>query len=126
MSTTVTPVKVELRELAASVVKRAMGLGATAAEAVVAEGSEFSTVVRLGEVETLKESGSRALGVRVFVGQRAANTSTSDLSPEGVERLVSGAIELAKITSEDPMGGIPEASQLGEIPGELGLYYDDV
>jgi len=126
MATTVTPVKLELRELAAGVVKRAMELGATAAEAVVAEGSEFSTVVRLGEVETLKESGSRALGVRVFVGQRAANTTTSDLSAEGVEQLVRSAIELAKITSEDPMGGIPEAAQLGEVPGELGLYYDDV
>ena len=96
----------DLRELAAAVVQRAtMELGATAAEAVVSEGSEFSTVVRLGEVETLKEAGSRALGVRVFVGQRTANTSTSDLSPEGVEQLVRGAIELAKITSEDPMGG---------------------
>ncbi len=95
------------------VVKRATELGATAAEAVVSEGSEFSTVVRLGEVETLKESGSRALGVRVFVGQHAANTSTSDLSPEGVEQLVRGAIELAKITSEDPMAGIPEAGATG-------------
>ncbi len=126
MSTTVTPANTELRELAAGVVKRAVELGASASEAVASEGSEFSTVVRLGEVETLKESGSRALGVRVFVGQRAANTTTSDLSAEGVERLVRAAIELAKITSEDPMGGIPEASQLGQIPGELGLYYDDV
>ncbi len=74
MATTVTPVKLELRELATGVVKRATELGASAAEAVASEGSEFSTVVRLGEVETLKESGSRALGVRVFVGQRAANT----------------------------------------------------
>jgi PmbA protein len=129
MATTVTPVtgvNAELRELAPAVVKRAMELGASAAEAVAAEGSEFSTVVRLGEVETLKESGSRALGVRVFVGQRAANTSTSDLSAEGVERLVRGAIELAKITSEDPMGGIAEAALLGKVEGELGLYYDDV
>jgi len=126
MATTSTSTKLELRELAAAVVKRAVGLGATAAEAVASEGSEFSTVVRLGEVETLKESGSRALGVRVFVGQRAANTSTSDLSDEGVEQLVRGAIELAKITSEDPMAGIPEAAQLGQIEGELGLYYDDV
>jgi PmbA protein len=126
MATTVTTAAVELRELAGGVVKRAMELGATAAEAVVSEGSEFSTLVRLGEVETLKEAGSRALGVRVFVGQRAANTSTSDLSAEGVEHLVRGAIELAKITSEDPMGGIPEPGQLGQIAGELGLYYDDV
>ena len=83
-------------------------------------------MVRLGEVETLKESGSRALGVRVFVGQHTASTSTSDLSAEGVEQLVRGAIELAKITSEDPMAGIPAPEQLGQLECDLGLYYDDV
>jgi PmbA protein len=116
----------ELSELAVGAVQRATALGATAAEAVVSEGSEFSTVVRLGEVETLKESGSRGMGVRVFVGQHSANTSTSDLSPEGVEQLVRSAIELAKITSEDPMSGIPPAELLGKLEGDLGLYYDDV
>jgi PmbA protein len=126
MATTVTTAAADLREVTTGAVKRAMELGATAAEAVLSEGSEFSTLVRLGQAETLKEAGSRALGVRVFVGQRAANTSTSDLSAEGVEHLVRGAIELAKITSEDPMGGIPDAAQLGQIPGDLGLYYDDV
>src|SRR6266849_6268886 len=39
----------DLRELAADVVRRAMATGASAAEAVVQEGDEFSTVVRLGE-----------------------------------------------------------------------------
>jgi PmbA protein len=126
MATKATTTQVDLRELATAVVKRAMELGATAAEVVAREGSEFSVVVRMDEVETLKEAGSRALGVRVFVGQQAANTSTSDLSPQGVEQLVRGALELAQVTSADPMGGIPEAGQLGEIPGELGLYYDDV
>jgi PmbA protein len=126
MATTSTQVELDLRELVAGVVKRAQELGASAVESVVAEGSEFSTVVRLGEVETLKESGSRGLGVRVFVGQHTANTTTSDLSAEGVEQMVRGAIELAKITSEDPMAGIPDAEQLGQLDGDLGLYYDDV
>jgi len=126
MATTTTGVELDLRDLVQGAVKRAMELGATAAESVVSEGSEFGTVVRLGEVETLKESGSRGLGVRVFVGQHTANTTTSDLSPEGVEQLVRGAIELAKITSEDPMAGIPEAEQLGQLEGDLKLYYDDV
>ena len=69
----------DLKEIAADVVRRAMKGGATAAEAVAMDGSEFSTVVRLGEVETLKESGSKAVGVRVFFGQRAASTYSSDL-----------------------------------------------
>jgi PmbA protein len=126
MATKVTPAQVDLRELATGVVKRAMELGATAAEAVAREGSEFSAVVRLDEVETLKEAGSRALGVRVFMGQQAASTSTSDLSPQGLEQLVHGALELAKVTSADPMAGIPAPELLGEIPGELGLYFGDV
>jgi len=100
--------------------------GASAAECVVREGDEFSTVVRLGQVETLKESGSRAIGVRVFNGKRAASTYSSDFSREGLDRMVKSALELAKITSEDPFGGIPEPDQLGAISGELDLYYSDV
>jgi len=122
---TITEVDTELRDLAASVVERAMKAGATAAEAAVREGSEFSTVVRMGEVETLKESGSRAIGLRAFLGQRAASTYSSDFSKEGIQRLISGAIELARVTSEDAYAGIPEPDQLGSL-GDLKLYYDDV
>ncbi len=123
---TQTLVQLDLRDIATSVIERAMKGGATAAECVARDGTEFSTVIRLGEVETLKESGSKALGVRVFVGQRTANTSTSDLSPEGIDAMVKNALELAKVTSEDPFAGIPEKSQLGQISGDLDLYYDDV
>src|SRR5512146_3341077 len=97
----------DLKQIATEVVSRATQGGATAAEAVVAEGDEFSTVVRLGNVETLKESGSKAIGVRVFFGQRAASTYSSDLSPEGLDRMVSSALTLAKVTSEDPNAGLP-------------------
>jgi PmbA protein len=116
----------DLREIATEVVKRATAAGATAAEAVVREGSEFSTMVRLGQVETLKEAGARALGLRVFIGQRAANAYTSDFSREGIEHLVSGAVQLARVTSEDPFGGLPDASQFGSIKQDLDLYYEDV
>ncbi len=121
-----TKVETDLKEVAAGVVRRAIAWGATAAEAVVREGDEFSTVVRLGEVETLKESGSKSVGVRVFFGKRAASTYSSDFSAAALERMVKSALELAKITSEDPYGGIPEASQLGSLTGDLDLYHEDV
>ncbi len=123
---TVNGVDSDLRDLATAVVARAKKAGATAAEAVVREGSEFSTVVRMGEVETLKESGSRAIGLRVFLGQRTASTYSSDFSEDGIQRLVSGALELARVTSEDAFAGIPEPDQLGSLSGDLKLYYDDV
>src|SRR6267142_5853509 len=119
-------VETDLRELAQDAVRRAMAGGATAAEAVVREGDEFSTTVRLGQVETLKESGSRAIGVRVFFGKRAASTYSSDFSRSGLDRMLNSALALAKITSEDPFGGIPEAAQLGSLSGDLDLYHEDV
>jgi PmbA protein len=122
----VTAEKTELKQIAADVVRRAMAGGATAAEAVVREGTEFSTVVRLGQVETLKEAGSRALGVRVFFGRRAASTYSSDFSPAAVDHLVNSALQLARVTSEDPYAGIPEPGQLGALQADLDLYYDDV
>ena len=57
----------DLETLAADVVAQAIKAGASDAEAVAREGDEFSVNVRLGEVETLKESGSRGLGLRVFL-----------------------------------------------------------
>jgi PmbA protein len=116
----------DFRTLAADIVSRAMKGGASAAECVVREGDEFSTLVRLGQVETLKEAGSKSIGVRVFFGQRAASTYSSDFSREGLDRMLQSALELAKITSEDPFGGIPEPSQLGQLDGDLDLYYQDV
>jgi len=115
-----------LKEIAVDVVARAMKAGATAADAVARDGNEFSTVVRMGEVETLKESGARALGLRVFVGKRAAGTYTSDFSREGIERLVSSAVTLARTTSEDPDGGLPDAANLGSLSQYLDLFYEDV
>lgn len=116
----------DLKQLAHDVVARALKAGATDAEAVVYEGDEFSTRVRLGQVETLQESGSRAIGLRVFIGQRTANTSSSDLSETSIERLVSGAVALAKITSEDPFAGLPGREEFGALSGDLGLYFDDI
>ncbi len=117
-----------LTMLAHQIVDRAMRIGATDAEAVVYEGDEFYTKVRLGQVETLTESTSRAVGLRVFNGQRTASTSTNDFSGASIQRMIDGAVELAKITEEDPFAGLPDASEYSTVrSGEsLGIYFDDV
>lgn len=119
-----------LRQLAADVVDRALRGGAAEAEVVIREGDEFSALVRMGQVETLKESGARGIGVRIFLGSagayRTANTSTSDFSEAGLAHLVSGALDLAKVTSVDPFAGLPEAGEMGQLTEDLKLYYEDV
>jgi PmbA protein len=116
----------EFESLAADVVAQAMKAGASDAEAVVREGDEFSVNVRMGQVETLKESGSRGLGLRVFQGTRSASASTSDLTPEGIRQLVDGAMALAKVTEEDPFTGLPETGEFGSRPEDLHLFHEDV
>jgi PmbA protein len=101
-------------------------LGATGAECTISEGEEFSASVRMRQVESLKEAGSRGAGVRILAGQRAGSSYTSDLSREGIETMVRAAIELAKITSEDPHAGLPEPEELGSIHADLGLYDDAI
>src|SRR5262249_8662892 len=115
-----------LEQLAANSVKRALQGGATEAECTISEGDEFSSVVRLGEVESLKEAGSRAAGIRVMIGQRAGSSHTSDLTPAGIEQMVSAALALARITSEDPIAGLPEKEDLGRMSGDLKLYDDTI
>jgi PmbA protein len=120
----------DLRQLAADIVAHATKAGASDAEVTIREGDEFSTTVRMGQVETLKESGSRGMGLRVLVasnnGYRIASTSTSDFTPEGIEHLVSGAIALARVTSEDPFAGLAETNEFGQIENDLALYHEDV
>ncbi|HKC12853.1 MAG TPA: TldD/PmbA family protein [Vicinamibacteria bacterium] len=107
--------------LAEALLRQARGAGADAADLLIAEGTEFSVTVRKDQVETLKEAGSKALGLRVFVGQRTASSYTSDFSPPALATLVQDTVAMAKVTGVDSAAGLPEET----VPApnvELGLY----
>ncbi len=116
----------QLLEAAGRVVELARRKGAHEAECTISEGSEFSVSVRMREIETLKEAGSRGAGVRVLIGQRVGSSYSSDLTAEGLDRMVSSAIELAGLTSEDPFAGLPDPGEFGKLEGDLKLYSPDV
>src|SRR5947208_6877683 len=115
-----------LEQIASDLVDRATRAGATAADVVVREGDEFSTTVRLGKIESLKEAASKALGLRAFLGARSATAFSSDFSPQSLLRLVERTIAMARVTSEDPASGLPDRELLGSYPGDLELYSADV
>ncbi|HWD99039.1 MAG TPA: TldD/PmbA family protein, partial [Bryobacteraceae bacterium] len=112
----------DLPDIAQRAVKQALAAGASDAECTMSEGSEFSANVRLGQLETLKESGSRGAGLRVLFEKRMGASYTSDLTAQGIKTMVQSAIDLAAVTTEDPDAGLPEASELGSIEGDLKLY----
>ncbi|MEO7329488.1 MAG: metallopeptidase TldD-related protein [Minicystis sp.] len=112
-----------LTDLAAEVVERARKGGADVAEAIARSGSQLSTKVRMGEPELVEEAGHRSLGMRVIKQKRVALTSTSDLTPRGIDRFVQDALELVDISQEDPFAGPADPALIAAGPlAELDLY----
>lgn len=113
-------------QLAADIVRDALGRGATDAECIISEGDEFSVSVRMKEVENLKEAGSKGAGLRVMVGRRTGSAYTSDLTPAGIDAMIRSALDLAVVTTEDPHAGLPEESELGRLDTDLQLMHSDI
>jgi PmbA protein len=104
------------------IVNLAIKRGATDAEAVGIESTDFHVEVRLGEVEKLQEAASRGIGLRVLYEGRQASSSTSDVSPQAIDELVSCAVEMAKLTSIDEAATLPERDELAREIADIGLY----
>ena len=114
--------KGNLQDFAVSVTRHAVESGASAAEVVVRQHTEFSVAVRLGEVETLSESADQAFGLRVLIDGRQASVATSDFNSDSVQALVSEAITMAKATSPDDNAGLPSPDEFASSIQDLDLY----
>ncbi|WP_295175496.1 TldD/PmbA family protein [uncultured Brevundimonas sp.] len=103
-------------DLLNDIVKAALKAGADAAEAVSADRRSLSVGVRNGKLEDVEREESRDLGLRVFVGQRQASVSASDLSPATQARLVERAVAMARLAPEDPHAGFAPEDRLARGP----------
>jgi len=91
--------------------------GADAADALFVEGVASSVSYRLGKLEDVERAESYDLGLRVFVGNRAAIVSSTDFSPEALAALPSRAVAMARLAPEDKFAGLAPVDRLArEIP----------
>src|ERR1039458_7080012 len=97
-------------ELANWALDEARRKGASAAEVLCVSGESLSAGVRLGEVEKLKSSRERRLGLRVFSGQSSATSSTAEIEQDSLKEFIKSTVDLARLTAPDPWSGLPEAS----------------
>lgn len=95
-------------------IRRALKLGADAADALAFDSQSLSVARRLDKPERLERSESNDLGLRVFVGKRQAVVSTSDRSPAALAELVERAVAMARAVPEDPYCGLAEPDQLAK------------
>jgi PmbA protein len=109
-------------EVVEHVVARARRAGATACDAVAVEGESSSTSVRLGEVETVKLSRERRLGLRCFAGESSAVASTADFDPAAIDAFAAQVVEMARAVAPDPFSGFPDPALLAKDWPDLELY----
>ena len=111
-----------LRDRSDMVLRRLLDGGATDAKVVARAGQDLSVRVRLDEVELVEEAGTCSIAVRAFKGKRVATSSTNDLTPDGLDRLVRDALELCDLSQEDPYAGLPDPAELTRAWDDLGLH----
>src|SRR5438132_6801344 len=114
--------KVITKDFALDLANDAVKRGASAAEVIIKQRTEFSVGVRLGDVETLQESTDRGLGLRVLLDGKQASVSGSDFSKDAIDALLREAIELVKATSPDDSAGLPDADEFATSIEDLDLF----
>ncbi len=95
-------------ELLADLLAAARHAGADAADAVLVAGTSLSVARRLGRIEHLERAESRDVGLRVFVGRRAAIVASGRVEPAEFSILAERAVAMARVVPEDPHAQIAE------------------
>lgn len=111
-----------LREAVAYAIELAQRAGAEA-EAATTKVAGLSLSTRLGEIENLEFNNDGALGISVYLGHKKGNASTSDITPQAIQRTVEAALSIAQHTSEDPCAGLAEKELMAFAPKDLDLYH---
>lgn len=94
--------------IVSDLIRQACSAGADAADAVLVSGTSLSVACRSGKLEHLERSEGRDLGLRVFIGKRAAIVSSTSLDPAEFPALVERAVAMARVVPEDPFVGLAE------------------
>ena len=94
--------------LLGDLIARAKAAGADAADAVLIGGASLSVQRRNGATEHVERSEGRDLGLRVFVGRRAAIVSSTAVDPAGFDALAERAVAMARVVPEDPYASLAD------------------
>ncbi|SHH23535.1 PmbA protein [Cognatiyoonia sediminum] len=101
-----------LSDITQSMIDAALKAGADSCDALAVDGTSVSISVLNGALEHAERSEGIDIGLRVLVGQKQANVSSSDVNPETISEMSERAVAMAKEAPDDPNLGLADASQL--------------
>lgn len=103
-----------LDDLVQALLAAARRAGADGADAVVATGASQTIEVRGGALEQAERAEATDVGLRVLVGRRQANVSSSDIRAETLTIIAERAVAMAREAPEDPYAGLADPAQLAQ------------
>lgn len=114
-----------LSDLTQHMLDAAKAAGADQADAVASQGASISIDVRNGSLEHAERSEGVDIGLRVFVGQRSAILSGSDVRPATIATMAERAVAMAKEAPEDPYSRLAHGAELSLEHAQLDLEMAD-
>jgi PmbA protein len=108
-------------------VERARRAGAGHAEASLGSVRSFGVRVNDGTIESVTQSVTRGLGLRVLVDGAQGFVTSTDLTPESLDDLARHAVALARFSTPDEANAFPTpAEAAGGPPPDLGLVDPEI
>ncbi len=101
-------------QLCQALLDAAKQAGADGGDAMAAEGNSLSIEVRDGKLEQAERSEGVDIGLRVFVGKRQAQVSSSDTSLSTIASMAERAVAMAKEAPEDPYATLASADMFAK------------
>ena len=100
-----------------SLIRAARAAGADAADGLFVQSLASSVSYRIGRLEDVERAESWDMGLRVFVGNRVAFVSSTDLSAQALSELPERAVAMAKLAPEDKFACLaPPELLAGDFP----------
>ena len=109
-------------DLLSDLVNAAKQQGADEVKVANIQSASLQVRMRLGKLEKLEREESCALGLTVYIGKRKASVSSSDLSKQGLDELVTRVMQMVRIVPEDPYTGLASRPTKLQKPSKIWIF----
>ncbi len=116
----------KILDILSQAIEKSIQSGANAADAIIYDSADVTVAQRLGKPEHIERAESKALGLRVMIGNKdgysQAVVSSTDISSKAMDEMVQRAVDMAKISPVDAHASLAPKTLLAKKLLDLDLY----
>lgn len=106
---------------AQELIKKALRAGAEAADVLLVDSTSLSVAWCNNKIESLEQSESADIGLRVLIGKKQAMVATTDRRADALDEVVARALAMAKDAPEDKYCGLAAPDEITKTWPSLEL-----